>query len=438
LRPRFGSQWWALTWETCLKLLEHRDAHPEHMRWFRWSWIPDEFAIQTLVHAHVPARRIAGRNLTHFLFTDDGKPVVYYDDHREYPRSLDAFFLRKVSPEAARLREDCLALARAEDDGAPVVRDGRAAADHGLRARALGDYGRPGQPFQESQGVGAGDVLLARGRRRYIVLVGPPALTRIAMGFMPEGVVRLGEIFAAGRVDFGEGRDGLVGLAPEDAAIRDVHPLLYLMRVLDRVEGIAALTWSPFHAPLQLADVLGDPNAVVAPILPMTGDPGRDLALLAQACGEAGGAPARALSDVLGGPPERRARALVDDSGAREPLRRLLPYALAGETQPADALLTDPVYRLVRRRTPTGVGFMTPPPARPIAAVAPLWWRPDGAEAETRRAALEAGLAELAAIAMPGGAALSQALRQAWTAIDAEAGALDAADAAPSPSGAGG
>ncbi|MEM6744829.1 MAG: beta-1,6-N-acetylglucosaminyltransferase, partial [Pseudomonadota bacterium] len=51
LIPRFGSQWWGLTWETCLKLLAHRVAHPDHMRWFRWSWIPDEFAIQTLVAA---------------------------------------------------------------------------------------------------------------------------------------------------------------------------------------------------------------------------------------------------------------------------------------------------------------------------------------------------------------------------------------------------
>ncbi|MEO0682129.1 MAG: beta-1,6-N-acetylglucosaminyltransferase, partial [Pseudomonadota bacterium] len=147
LTPRFGSQWWALSWATCEALLDHAQAHPDHMRWFRWCWIPDEMAIQTLVGRHVPRRRIAGRNLTHFRFTDHGKPVVYHDDHIDYIRGLDAFLFRKAHPEAQGLRAACLELARAPDDGRAVLRDDRAELDYRLRARALSAYPGPGQPF---------------------------------------------------------------------------------------------------------------------------------------------------------------------------------------------------------------------------------------------------------------------------------------------------
>ena len=55
---------------------------------------------QTYVHALVPQEAIAGFGLTHFQFTNRGKPVVFHDDHADYVRSLERFFVRKVSPEA--------------------------------------------------------------------------------------------------------------------------------------------------------------------------------------------------------------------------------------------------------------------------------------------------------------------------------------------------
>ncbi|MEM6441826.1 MAG: hypothetical protein AAF763_19295, partial [Pseudomonadota bacterium] len=421
LIPRFGSQWWGLTWETCLKLLAHRVARPDHMRWFRWSWIPDEFAIQTLVAALVPAGRIEGRGLAHAPFDDDGRPVVFFDDHEAYVRGLDAFFFRKASPEATRLRAVALEAARQDDDGAPVRLDGRAGEDPALRAQALGAYGPPGQPFVEGQTVGAGPSRLARLRGRYVVVVGPPALTRMALAALPPRFTRLGELFDADRVDLGEGREMLQGLSVRDARIRDADPLLYLMRVLDRVEGVAALTWSPFHAPLALARVLSDANAIAVPALPQTGAPGRDLILLAAACGDAGGAPARAMREALGGSLERRVRALADLSGASEPLRRLLPYAVADEAPPDEAAATAPLSRSASGRGLDGDGDAGGAGA---ATIAPLWWDPEGRGASARRAALDIGTDDLARLAAPEGAELGEALRSVWPRMDAAAAEL--------------
>ncbi len=58
-------------------------------------------------------RRSPASALTHFQFTNRGKPVVFHDDHADYVRSLDRFFVRKVSPEATALRAACLAQAAA-------------------------------------------------------------------------------------------------------------------------------------------------------------------------------------------------------------------------------------------------------------------------------------------------------------------------------------
>ena len=67
---------------------------------------------QTYVaRAGAARRRSPASALTHFQFTNRGKPIVFHDDHADYVRTLDRFFVRKVSPEAQRLRAACLALA---------------------------------------------------------------------------------------------------------------------------------------------------------------------------------------------------------------------------------------------------------------------------------------------------------------------------------------
>ncbi|MEO1687037.1 MAG: hypothetical protein AAFU61_03940, partial [Pseudomonadota bacterium] len=200
---------------------------------------------------------------------------------------------------------------------------------------------------------------------------------------------------------------------------RDAHPALYLMRVLARAQGLPALAWSPFHEPLLLAGVLGDPNAVVVDLLPRTGDADADLAQLIEACAAPGpfAHGARALQGPLGA---RRdvLRAYADETGGREPLRRLIPYPLAGEALPRDAAVTDPAYR-ARRQTVMDLDadavYPRVPPAAPLATVLRL---NSGAAPtrEARRAAMEASLSALAGAALPQDEALAEALRTFWRA----------------------
>ena len=286
LSPRFGSQWWALTWETCREILADTRANPERLDFFRSVWIPDEMVFQSYVHALVPPERIAGFGLTHFQFSNRGKPVVFHDDHADYVDTLPRFFFRKADPHADRLRRRCLEKATASDDGAPLDRIGPRRTDYQLKVAAQTHYPRPGQTFYRNQYADMTDTVLAAGETPYVVLVGPPAMTRLLAAGLPDGAETcvLGEVFDPGEVDLGPGQDELGGLRRDDTALRDAHPALYLMRLRDRISACPVMTWSPFHAPSLLEAVLHDRNALVVACLPWTGDERRDRGLLALAC----------------------------------------------------------------------------------------------------------------------------------------------------------
>ena len=180
LTPRFGSQWWALTWETCRAILADIRAHPERRDFFRQVWIPDEMLFQTWVHALVPEERIAGFGLTHFQFSNRGKPVVFHDDHLDYVPTLQRFFFRKTSPEAARLRAWCLARAAEPDDGADLGHIGQRRPDYAMKMTAQTHYPAPGHCFYRSQYTDMTDpVLAACPPEPYLVLAGPPPLTAL-------------------------------------------------------------------------------------------------------------------------------------------------------------------------------------------------------------------------------------------------------------------
>lgn len=387
LAPRWGSQWWALTWETCRGLTRWRREAAAEVRFFRQVWIPDEMAIQTLVRRLVPAEAIAGRTLTHVQFTDRGVPVVYHDDHAGYVRTLDAFFVRKASPAARRLRADCLAAASAED-GAPVALAGRSAEDYALRLAARRAVARPGRPFRPDQRAPEIDRVLAQGRREVCVLLGPEAATAAVAARLPrESMEVLGHVFAADRVDFGVGRAGLHGLTEADAAIRDTHPALYLMRVLARAGRLPVLRWRPSEAPDLLAALLRDPRATVAVCLPRTGHLPRDLRLMEGAPGSAADPAARERERLAEAAAEERAGAWL-----REGLRWLVTGPLGLDPDPDAA-------RLALR-----------------ARLVPMPWAPPGEDryGPRRELAFRRGLERLALSGPPGAERLAEALAAAW------------------------
>jgi hypothetical protein len=102
LKPHFGSQWFCLTRATAEGVVREL-ARPELARFFASTWIPDEFAIQTIVAGLQPPGRIAGHGLTYYEFDAGGKPLVLEDWHAAHLARQPFFFARKLSPDARAL-----------------------------------------------------------------------------------------------------------------------------------------------------------------------------------------------------------------------------------------------------------------------------------------------------------------------------------------------
>jgi len=100
----FGSQWFCLTRSTCQKILEVV-SDKKVRSFFRWSWIPDEFAIQSLTVHLAGFDHVANKNLTYFQFNSFGRPLIFYDDHKKFVTNLPYFFARKFSNHALELKE---------------------------------------------------------------------------------------------------------------------------------------------------------------------------------------------------------------------------------------------------------------------------------------------------------------------------------------------
>jgi len=99
----FGSQWFCLTRDTCVKILKTME-NKELERFFKLSWIPDEFAIQSLTVLLAGYENVANKNLTFYQFNSYGRPLIMYDDHVEYVKNLPYIFARKISSQASGLR----------------------------------------------------------------------------------------------------------------------------------------------------------------------------------------------------------------------------------------------------------------------------------------------------------------------------------------------
>lgn len=98
--PYIGSQWWALTWPTCQKVLALLDSDPKITRFFKGVHVPDELFFQTLVNTVVPKEKIKNKKLTLCEFDDFGVAVTYESKHFNYVISQPFYFARKIMPEA--------------------------------------------------------------------------------------------------------------------------------------------------------------------------------------------------------------------------------------------------------------------------------------------------------------------------------------------------
>ena len=126
LQVMIGSQWWCLRRATVEKLLAFVAARPDVLRFFRTTWIPDETFFQTLVRHLVAGAEIRSRTLTFLMFTDYGIPVTFYNDHYNLLLAQDYLFARKLSSDAAWLKEKLGTLYTETGRDFPVSGQGRA------------------------------------------------------------------------------------------------------------------------------------------------------------------------------------------------------------------------------------------------------------------------------------------------------------------------
>lgn len=103
-KAHFGSQWFCITNKAATYVVEQM-KDPEMFDFFKRSWIPDEFAIQSLVYNASGIENIADKTLTYFQFNTFGKPLVFYNDHFEYLKELPFIFARKTSNKALILHK---------------------------------------------------------------------------------------------------------------------------------------------------------------------------------------------------------------------------------------------------------------------------------------------------------------------------------------------
>ena len=113
LQVHIGSQWWCLRRPSMERLMALVAQRRDILRFFKYTWIPDETFFQTMIRMVVPAEEIESRSLTFLMFSDYGMPLVFYNDHYDMLLNQDFLFARKISPEAGVLKEKLGALYRA-------------------------------------------------------------------------------------------------------------------------------------------------------------------------------------------------------------------------------------------------------------------------------------------------------------------------------------
>ncbi|MFK7851603.1 MAG: beta-1,6-N-acetylglucosaminyltransferase [Akkermansiaceae bacterium] len=114
IKPRMGSQWWTLRWSTCQKIRDYLRLNPLVERYFRSTWIPDESFFQSMVNHVIPEEEIAQVQLVFHWLAPNGRPFVFKNAHQALIKNLSHFFIRKVSPYAAVLRESLKNFSSAE------------------------------------------------------------------------------------------------------------------------------------------------------------------------------------------------------------------------------------------------------------------------------------------------------------------------------------
>jgi len=271
LEPRFGSQWWCLSWTLCEKILNYIQKHPLTYQFFSTTWIPDELFFQTMAFRFTHTDNMARRNLTFFHFNDWGKPIILMDDHIEMLKQLPFFFARKVSPSAKKLRTHLADLAMQPAPETPLEIDfsKRYHFPYKEMIAALPQASPSTLVLFQHHSDGLWTKALEKNPRSFAILYGPPQLTRRAADALRDvaGLTVLGRVLHPDKVDFGPDVQSFHGLHSDDNLIRDFDRPAYFVRILSRIDDIAVIELCPGDDPQGEIALMLSRNAVVLPIM---------------------------------------------------------------------------------------------------------------------------------------------------------------------------
>lgn len=272
LEPRFGSQWWCLSWKLCEKILTFIEKHPLTYFFFSTTWIPDELFFQTMAFKFTHIDNLARRNLTFFHFNDWGKPIVLLDDHIGMIRDLPFFFARKVSSSAKTLRAHLIDVARQPAPAELVTIDfsQRFTFPYKEKIAELPKAAPLTPALFQHRNTGLWSDVLENCPRSFAILYGPPKLVRKASDAIRDvpGLTVLGRVLHPAKVDFGPDAKVFRGLHADDDLIRDFDRPSYFARILDRIDDLPVIELCPGDDPAGEMALMLSRNAIVLPVVP--------------------------------------------------------------------------------------------------------------------------------------------------------------------------
>ncbi|MBY0349980.1 beta-1,6-N-acetylglucosaminyltransferase [Tabrizicola sp.] len=259
LVPHLGSQWWCLTRRSLQAIISHPDR-PRIDRYFKRVWIPDESYFQSLVRQ--VSSRIESRSLTLAKFDYQGRPYTFYDDHLHLLRQTDAFFARKIWPQADLLYRTFLT----PDGDRALALEPNPGKINRLFAKAVERRvkGRPGLYMQSRFPIRArGGTLSAA---PYGVFTGFAELFHDFQPWLARALdARVhGHLFAFDRVEFAGGESVFKGGLSDSPTLRDYNPKSFLTNLIWNTRGeTQCFQFGPADAQDICSFIAGDPNATV-------------------------------------------------------------------------------------------------------------------------------------------------------------------------------
>ncbi|NJM82939.1 MAG: beta-1,6-N-acetylglucosaminyltransferase [Tabrizicola sp.] len=260
ITPHLGSQWWCLTRQSLSAVLESPDR-AKYDDYFKRVWIPDESYFQTLIR--LVSAKLESRSLTLAKFDVQGRPHIFYDDHRQLLRRSECFVARKIWPHAEGLYDSFLAQTPPRDvqpDPNPTGIDRlfSAAKDRRLAGRT-GLYMQSRFPHASH----GGDTCAAP----YSVLAGFSALfENFADWLSRTSATKVhGHLFAPDRVEFAGNETVYAGGLSDNARHRDYNPRSFLTSLIWNTRGEhQSFQFAPADAQPIASFIAQDPNARVS------------------------------------------------------------------------------------------------------------------------------------------------------------------------------